>query len=175
MIGILLLLVTFAIQVATKRSRKLWVGGVLLGAAIGLLFALMGQFSIPLWLNLAGTGALITSAVDWMTPRLTQKLPFDATHQHDHIALDASGRVWARDVSGQEVILNKDDIQQWTHHYVANGQYRARNRIELRTRDLNRPVVNVRFARHRDNIWGAPHNASEAAEWHARLSALLHH
>jgi hypothetical protein len=175
MIGILLLVLTLAVQLAMKRTPKIWLVGAVLGAAIGIVVMMAGVVGVSGLLMLVGIGALITVTVGFMTPRLTPRLAFEPTHQHDHIALDASGRVWVRDESGQEVILNKDDIEQWTHHYVANGQYRARNRIELRTRDLNRPVVSVRFKRHPDTVWGAPRNASEAAEWHARLSALLHH
>lgn len=174
MFGILLLLATVAFQVKTGRSVKFWLGGVLLGAAIGVFMAMMGLASLPLLLNLAGIGALITTVVDSMTPRLKQQLPFEATHAHDHLALNEhTGQIWVRDVSGQEVILRKAEVQDWIHRYMASGQYKARNAIELRLTSLDRPTVTAKFNRHRDNIWGAPKNAAEAAEWFARLNAFL--
>lgn len=174
MFGILLLLATVAFQVKTGRSVKFWLGGVLLGAAIGLFLAVMGLFSISLLLNLAGVGALITTVVDGMSPRLKQQLPFEATHAHDHLALNEhTGQLWVRDISGKEVILRKAEVQEWLHRYVANGQYKARNAIELRLTSLDLPTVTAKFNRHRDDIWGAPKNAAEAQEWFARLNAFL--
>jgi hypothetical protein len=174
MLGTLLLLLTLVVVIATRRSTKFWIGGALLGAGIGLVAALTGIVGIGGFLALAGTGALICTAVDLATPRLKQKLPFEATHAHDHLAINENtGQLWIRDVSGKEVILRKSEVQEWLHRYVANGQYKARNALELRLTSLDQPSVTAKFNRHRDDIWGAPKNAAEAQEWFARLNAFL--
>lgn len=174
MIGILLLLVTLAVVIATRRAPKFWMGGALLGAGVGLLAALTGIVGVSGFLTLVGTGALITTVVDAMTPRLIRQLPFESTHAHDHIALnEKTGQLWVRDVSGKELIVPKAEVREWLHRYVANGQYKARNAIELRLSSLDLPTVTAKFNRHRDNIWGAPKNAAEAQEWFARLNAFL--
>ncbi|SKB27912.1 hypothetical protein [Luteibacter sp. 22Crub2.1] len=106
MIGLILLLATLVAVVATRRSPSLWVGGALLGTAIGVVAVLTGIVGLAGLLNLAGICALISTVVDLATPRLKQKLPFESTHSHDHLALNEhTGQLWVRDVSGREVIL----------------------------------------------------------------------
>ncbi|WP_036141849.1 hypothetical protein [Luteibacter sp. 9135] len=174
MIGILLLMATLVAIVATRRSPSLWAGGALLGTGIGVVAVLTGLVGLAGLLNLAGVGAVISTGVDLATPRLKQRLPFDATHAHDHLALNEhSGQLWVRDISGKEVIVRKSEVQEWIHRYVANGQYKARNAIELRLTSLDLPTVTAKFNRHPDTVWGAPKNAAEAQEWFARLSAFL--
>jgi hypothetical protein len=174
MIGVLLLLATLVAVVVTRRSPSLWVGGALLGTAIGVVAVMTGLVGLAGLLNLAGVGALISTGVDLATPRLKQKLPFEATHAHDHLAINEhTGQLWVRDASGKEVILRKGEVQEWIHRYVANGHYKARNALELRLTSLDQPTVTAKFNRHRDTLWGAPKNAAEAQEWFARLSAFI--
>ena len=78
-----------------------------------------------------------------------------------------------RDADGREHVLPGQEIRIWTHRWIESRGYKGANRIEFETKRLDHPVVTAAFCRHRDTIWGAPKNAREAEEWHARLSAFL--
>ncbi|HEY4092158.1 MAG TPA: hypothetical protein VGN46_11625 [Luteibacter sp.] len=177
MIGMVLLLLTLGALIVTRRPRWQWAMGAALGLALWLLAGFLGVTSGWGWegiLNAAAVGAVVGTAFAFARIHKPEPtLSFEATHRHDNIAVDSAGRVWVRDMNGEEVILARSDVQQWTHRYIANGKFRARNKIEVRTNSVDRPMVTALFDRHPDTLWGAPHNAREAEEWHARLSALL--
>lgn len=98
---------------------------------------------------------------------------FDATHSHDNIAINARDQIWVRDTQGEALVLSKYEVREWVHLWHPDRGYKGNNRIEIRTIRLDRPVVTAAFRRHPETVFGAPKNAREAEEWHARLGAFM--
>jgi hypothetical protein len=98
---------------------------------------------------------------------------FAATFAHDNIAVNGRDQLWLRDIHGTELVLSKFEVREWSHLWHPDRGYKGNNRLELRTIRLDRPVVTVAFRRHSETVFGAPKNAQEAEEWHARLSAYM--
>lgn len=179
MFGFVILVVAVMWTLAGRKSLAPVLGwGTGLAVVAGFLGAI-GVLPFVGAANAAGLGAAF-GAVIGATRAFRHPQPkgrassFDATHAHDHLAINTHrAQVWARDQSGREVVLEAREVRQWTHLWVPDRGYKARNRIELTTTRVDFPIVTVPFERHSATVWGAPKNAREAEEWHARLGAFL--
>lgn len=177
-IGILMLLVALVLAVAAKKSPRsvlLWAfGGAVVGGLVGAigLLPLFGGTGIGIGLGIGAAVGFVQSLRH--TPGKPAAPPFEATHRHDNLAINADKNlVWVRDEHGREYTLEAREIRQWNHLWVPDRGYKAQNRIELRTSRVDSPVLVVPFRRHSATVWGAPKNARECEEWHGRLSAFL--
>lgn len=178
-VAILVWLVALVLVASAKKSPKhvlLW--GVLGGLAGGIL----GAIGILPLFGLAGVGigvavgAVAGAVRSFRHPVVKPPMrEFEATHAHDNIAINAARNLlWVRDERGQELILEVAEVREWNHLWVPDRGYKAQNRLEIRTTRVDAPVVVAAFTRHPATIWGAPKNAREAEEWHARLGAFFH-
>lgn len=179
MFGFVILVVAVIWTVAGRKSL-----GPVLGWSVGLAVAavLLGAIGVLPFIgaaNASGLGAAL-GAVIGATRAFRHSQPkgrpssFEATHAHDHLAINTQrAQIWARDQSGKEFVLEAHEVRQWTHLWVTDKGYKARNRIQLTTTRVDFPIVTVPFERHSATVWGAPKNAREAEEWHARLGAFL--
>jgi len=179
MFGFVILVVAIIWTLAARKPLGPVLGwGIGLAVAAGLLAAI-GILPLTSGAGAAGLGAAFGSVVGatraFRPPRgRPRHSDFEATHAHDHLAINTQrAQVWARDQSGREVVLEAHEVRQWTHRWVPDKGYKARNRIELTTTRVDFPIVTVPFERHSATVWGAPKNAREAEEWHARLGAFL--
>lgn len=177
-IGLLVLVIALALAMAAKKSPKqvaTWaVGGAVVGglvSATGLL-PLFGLTGVGVGLAFGAVAGFLRSLHH--APPKPSRMNFDATHVHDNIALNEhKAQVWVRDEQGREVVLEAREIRNWTHLWVPDRGYKAKNRLQLQTTRLDTPVLTARFERHPATIWGAPRNAAEAEEWLGRLGAFL--
>lgn len=177
-IGLVVFLVALVLVVAAKKSPKgvlVWGGG---GAVAGIVVSAVGL--LPLFgLTGAGVGMAVGAIVGFVrslghASSAPQKNAFDATHAHDHVAINADRNlIWARDERGREFVLEAREVREWDHVWTPDRGYKANNRLQLRTTRLDVPIITVPFTRHSATIWGAPKNAQECEEWHGRLSAFL--
>lgn len=100
------------------------------------------------------------------------KLPagFISSFSHDNIAIDQqNGKLWLRDASGHQTVVDKGDLLRWNVAYVAQGAVHFNNKLEIHVRDLTRPKIDVHFRRHRD----ANRNFADAEEWQSRLTTWV--
>lgn len=177
-IGLLVLVIALALVMAAKKSLKQVLTWGFGGAIAGGLVSAIGI--LPL-VGLAGPGIglALGAAIGFVrsfnhAAATPPKTTFDATHAHDNVAINEHRNLlWARDERGQEFVLEAREVREWDHLWTPDRGYKANNRLQLRTTRLDAPVINVPFTRHSATVWGAPKNAREAEEWHARLSAFL--
>lgn len=105
-------------------------------------------------------------------PIIKQHTDFDPAIAHDNIALDTlNDLLWVRDPSGVECYLERSDVLSFkTAHDWNNGTFRQR--IEIDTKNIQRPRWHVLFQRHSDH-WkkSSRLNGQERDEWFARLRA----
>ncbi|MDR6641903.1 hypothetical protein J2X57_001110 [Luteibacter sp. 1214] len=180
MFGFIILVIAIVWTLSARKPL-----GPVLGWGSGLALAagLLGGIGILPFLggaNAAGLGAAFGSVVGFtrtvrhQAPR-RPRVPddFGATHAHDNLALNARDQIWVRDTNGEAVVLSKYEVREWTHLWQPDRGYKGNNRIEIRTIRLDRPVVTAAFRRHPETVFGAPKNAREAEEWHARLGAFM--
>lgn len=181
MFGFVVLVIAIIWALAARKPlRPVLAWGVGLAVAAGILGAvgILPFLGAP---TAAGFGAAVGSVFGF-TRSFRHAVPakpshadsFGATFSHDNIAVNSRDQIWVRDANGDEVVLSKYEVREWTHLWHADRQYKGNNRIEIRTIRLDKPVVTAAFRRHPENIWGAPKNAREAEEWHARLGAFMH-
>lgn len=164
---------------AHKSVGRVLAWGAGLSVAAGLLAA-AGLLPMLGAAVSAGLGAAVGSVIGVLKtfrhpapPRSRVPGNFGATHAHDNIALNARDQLWVRTQDGREVVLSRFEVREVAHLWHPDRGYKGRNRIELRTIRLDMPLVVAPFNRHPETIFGAPKNAAEAEEWHARLSAFL--
>lgn len=119
-------------------------------------------------------------------PKSVQKLDlkglpvdFPATHRHMSIALDsATKRLWVRDESGRERVLEPHEIIGWDHDSVqvskGDNCWSVKNYLVIRTTDIDHPIWRARFKRHQE-AFVSNKNRNECAEWFNRLNAVYNH
>lgn len=180
MFGFVVLAVCVIWTLSGRKSLKpvlAWGVGVGVGAAV------LGDIGIVPFmgaLNALGIGSAV-GAVFGMTRAFRHGTPakpgvpadFAATHAHDNLAINSRDQLWVRTEDGREVVLSRYEVRETAHLWHPDRGYKGRNRIEVRTIRLDMPLVVVPFNRHPETVFGAPKNAAEAEEWHARLSAFL--
>lgn len=164
---------------ARKPLGPVLAWGFGLAVAAGLLGAI-GLLPFLGSANAAGLGAAFGSVVGFArtvrhraSSRSRVPADFGATHAHDNLAINGRDQLWIRGEDCREVVLSRYEVRETAHLWHPDRGYKGRNRIEVRTIRLDLPLVVAPFNRHPETIFGAPKNAAEAEEWHARLSAFL--
>lgn len=135
-------------------------------AMIGLGFGLIG------WVLSLIVAVVVFFMVKGKAGTTQVKLPdgFISSFSHDNIAIDQqNGKLWVRDASGHQTVVDKGDLLRWNVAYVAQGAVHFNNRLELHVRDLNRPKIDVNFRRHRNE----KRNFADAEEWQSRLTTWV--
>ncbi|MDY1548542.1 hypothetical protein [Luteibacter sahnii] len=154
-----------------------WGAGVAVAAGLLAAVGIFPMLGAPAGAGLgAAAGSVIGFLKTFRHPAPSRsRVPgnFGATHAHDNIAVNARDQIWVRDIGGEEVVLSKYEVREWTHLWHADRHYKGNNRLELRTVRMDKPVVTAAFRRHPETVFGAPKNAREAEEWHARLGAFM--
>lgn len=156
-----------------------------MSAFLALFAALVAWFLAYWFLGLIGLGfgltawvmSLLVAAVVFVIFKgklggAPAKLPasFVSSFSHDNIAIDQqNGKLWLRDASGHQVVIDKGDLLRWNVAYVAQGAVHFNNKLEIHVRDLNRPKIDVHFRRHRN----ANRNFADAEEWQSRLTTWV--
>jgi hypothetical protein len=175
--------VIFAVAVIWTLSARKRVGTVLAWAAGGSVLAgLLGAVGVLPFMGAAtaaGIGAAFGSVIGaskafrHVRPQ-ARPSAFEATHGHDNLAINTHrAKIWTRDERGRETVLEAHEVREWTHLWIPDRGYKADNRIQLTTTRVDQPVIVVAFNRHSATVWGAPKNAAECEEWHARLGAFF--
>lgn len=179
MFGFVILLVAIIWTLSARKPLKpVLAWGLGLAFAAGFLAALgiLPLFGAPVAAGFgAAFGAVIGFTRTFRHPQPKEpSSSFEATHAHDNLAINTHrAQIWTRDERGKELVLEAREVREWTHLFVPDRGYKANNRIQLTTTRLDVPVITVPFNRHSATVWGAPKNAAECEEWHARLSAFL--
>jgi hypothetical protein len=180
MFGFVVFLVALVWAVSARKSAKPVLMWGLAASIVAGLLAAVGVLPLMSPLTAAGLAAAFGSMVGLSKatrrPRPRRSGPdasFAATHAHENLAINNRDQVWVRTEDGLEVVLSRYEVRETAHLWHPDRGYKGRNRIELRTIRLDLPLVVAPFNRHPETIFGAPKNAAEAEEWHARLSAFL--
>lgn len=105
---------------------------------------------------------------------------FSPSHSHDNIALEASSkRLWARDEKGNEKLFDGSEITGWavnsdTTSNRVGATWPHNVYLELKTKDIDRPVWRIRFKRYGE-LTPEKRNLEECREWFERLNAVYNH
>lgn len=105
---------------------------------------------------------------------------FTPTHSHDNIALDANTkRLWVREESGTTKVFEPSDITGWsvssdTDRNNWGQHWPCRVYLEIKAKDIDRPLWRVRFKRYGEML-PEQRNLAECNEWFERLGAVYNH
>jgi hypothetical protein len=145
-------------------------------SALFVLALLIGGAVILIKLVMKG------NATQEKTSYKTSGLPagFNASHSHKNIAIDAgNGLLWVRDEKGFSTVLKASDVVRWNidsmtgNNAVTGLPTRANVKLVITSRDLDHPIVRVRFNGHSDVTRGGGNsNYQEAESWSSRLTAF---
>jgi hypothetical protein len=105
---------------------------------------------------------------------------FSPTHSHDNIALNAdTKKLWVREESGATKVFEPSEITGWgvsseTTHNKHGATWPAKVYLEIKTKDIDRPLWRVRFKRYGE-LMPEKRNLNECNEWYERLGAAYNH